>query len=62
MEKTLSAMERENRKLFLKLKDTNALLKSVREEDLSDATKRNEALRREKFNRIARVGSSGLAV
>lgn len=47
MEKTLSAMEQENRKLFLKLKDTNALLKSVREEDLSDATKRNEALRRE---------------
>ena len=47
MEKTLSAMEQENRKLFLKLKDTNALLKSVREEDLSDATKRNESLRRE---------------
>ena len=47
MEKTLSAMEQENRKLVLKLKDTNALLKSVREEDLSDATKRNEALRRE---------------
>ena len=36
MEKTLRAMEQENRKLFLKLKDTNALLKSVREEDLSD--------------------------
>ena len=47
MEKTLSAMEQENRKLFLKLKDTNALLKSLREEDLSDATKRNESLRRE---------------
>ena len=47
MEKTLSEMEQENRKLCLKLKDTNALLKSVREEDLSDATKQNERLRRE---------------
>ena len=47
MEKMLSEMEQDNRKLRLKLKESNDVLKSIRDGELSDVKKQCESLRRE---------------
>ena len=54
MEKMLSEMEQDNRKLRLKLKESNDVLKSIRDGELSDVKKQCESFATRKFDGIAR--------